>query len=201
MFYVTVGKSVLKCSKILIGIVCHTCLTDSLLKYEDSQPGSERGQAFLDTPAPPVPPPDMERPRPDSGHRGLNGSSLGPSTPSMSGSSPPAPLGAAPTRLSLSSVAPLPQSAQQSSGPLHEQLAHSAQLSLQEQQAATALMGSISRSLETMSESVQQLVETQQAFVRDSLQLQRDALHVLRDFTAGVLTLMQDKLNGRPLLP
>lgn len=170
------------------------CLADSLLKYEDSQPGSERGQAFLDTPAPSVPPSDIDRPRPDSGHRGINGSSLGQSTPSMSGSSPPAPLGAAPARLSAAA-------AQQSNGPLHEQLAHSAQLSLQEQQAATALMGSISRSLETMSESVQQLVETQQAFVRDSLQLQRDALHVLRDFTAGVLTLMQDKLNGRPLLP
>lgn len=182
------------------------CFTDSLLKYEDSQPGSERGQAFLDTAAPNVPTPlDMERPRPDSGHRGLNGSSLGPSTPSMSGSSPPAMLGgggASSARLSSTSVAAAQQSSGSvSGGPLHEQLAHSAQLSLHEQQAATALMGSISRSLETMSESVQQLVETQQAFVRDSLQLQRDALHVLRDFTAGVLTLMQDKLNGRPLLP
>ncbi|KAG5269706.1 hypothetical protein AALO_G00205140 [Alosa alosa] len=180
-------------------------MEDSLLKYDDGQLGRERGPAFLDTSLPGPPPVDLERPRPDSGHRGLNGSSLGPpSTPSVSGSSPPAAPAASTPQLAStvaapsSSTVPLPQP---SSGPLHEQLAHSASLSLQEQQASTALMGSISRSLEAMSESVQQLVETQQAFVRDSLQLQRDALHVLRDFTAGALTLMQDKLNGRPLLP
>ncbi|XP_062408406.1 myb-related transcription factor, partner of profilin [Sardina pilchardus] len=186
-------------------------MEDSLLKYDDSQSGRERGPAFLDTSVPVPPPVDLERPRPDSGHRGLNGSSLGPSTPSASGSSPPttAPASSSTPRPGSSMAVPAavaapsfgPAPAQLSAGPLHEQLAHSATLSLQEQQASTALMGSISRSLETMSESVQQLVETQQAFVRDSLQLQRDALHVLRDFTAGALTLMQDKLNGRPLLP
>ncbi|KAL2096542.1 hypothetical protein ACEWY4_008690 [Coilia grayii] len=172
-------------------------MEDSLLKYDDGHPGGERGQAFLDVA--PLPP------RSDSSHRGFNGSSLTSSTPSAAlDPSPPAP----PPPPVSSGVPVGPQQGGAGGGGggggggglLQQQLAQSASLSLQEQQAATALMGSISRSLEVMSESVQQLVETQQAFVRDSLQLQRDALHVLRDFTSGVLTLMQDKLNGRPLL-
>ncbi|XP_028818930.1 myb-related transcription factor, partner of profilin [Denticeps clupeoides] len=83
-------------------------------------------------------------------------------------------------------------------GTLQEQLAHNSSLSLQEQQATTQLVGSLSRSLESLSESVQHLVETQQDFVRNSLQLQRDTLHMLRDFTSSALTILQDKLNGHP---
>ncbi|XP_031429764.1 myb-related transcription factor, partner of profilin [Clupea harengus] len=168
-------------------------IEDSLIKFDDGQPGRERGAVILDAATGLLS--DLERPRPDSNPRGLGGGSFAaPSTPSVSAPSPPVPP---PPRPGSAATAMPPQQ----SGLLQEQLAQSATLSLQEQQAATALMGSISRSLEAMSESVQQLVETQQTFVRDSLQLQRDALHVLRDFTAGALTLMQDKLNGRPLLP
>uniref|UniRef100_A0A671KFT3 Uncharacterized LOC107682426 n=1 Tax=Sinocyclocheilus anshuiensis TaxID=1608454 RepID=A0A671KFT3_9TELE len=81
---------------------------------------------------------------------------------------------------------------------LQEHLSQSASLSLQEQQATTLLIGSLSRSLESLAESVQRLVHTQQQFSRDTLQLQRDTLHVLRDFSTNALTLLQDKVNGHP---
>ncbi|XP_053502691.1 uncharacterized protein zgc:113149 isoform X3 [Ictalurus furcatus] len=88
--------------------------------------------------------------------------------------------------------------ASQGAGSLQEHLAKSASLSLQEQQAATVLIGALSRSLESVAESVQQLVQTQQEFARDTLRLQRDTLHVLRDFSSTALALMQDKSNGHP---
>uniref|UniRef100_W5KSX2 Zgc:113149 n=1 Tax=Astyanax mexicanus TaxID=7994 RepID=W5KSX2_ASTMX len=78
-------------------------------------------------------------------------------------------------------------------GSLQDHLAKSASLSLKEQQAATLLIGTLSRSLESLSESVQQLVQTQQKFARDTLRLQRDTLHVLRDFSSTSLALLQDK--------
>ncbi|KAL0174584.1 hypothetical protein M9458_030552, partial [Cirrhinus mrigala] len=81
---------------------------------------------------------------------------------------------------------------------LQERLSQSASLSLQEQQATTLLIGSLSRSLESLAESVQKLVHTQQQFSRDTLQLQRDTLHVLRDFSSNALSLLQDKVNGHP---
>ena len=73
-------------------------------------------------------------------------------------------------------------------------------MSVQEQHMSTALLETVSRSLELLSESVQQLAETQQEFARESLQLQRDTVQVLRDFATGAMTLMHDKLNGRPAL-
>ncbi|KAF4086138.1 hypothetical protein AMELA_G00102700 [Ameiurus melas] len=88
--------------------------------------------------------------------------------------------------------------ASQSAGSLQEHLSKTASLSLQEQQAATMLIGALSRSLESVAESVQQLVQTQQEFARDTLRLQRDTLHVLRDFSSTALALMQDKSNGHP---
>ncbi|XP_016429301.1 uncharacterized protein LOC107756630 isoform X1 [Sinocyclocheilus rhinocerous] len=81
---------------------------------------------------------------------------------------------------------------------LQEHLSQSASLSLQEQQATTLLIGSLSRSLESLAESVQRLVHTQQQFSRDTLQLQRDTLHVLGDFSTNALALLQDKVNGHP---
>lgn len=81
---------------------------------------------------------------------------------------------------------------------LQEHLAKNASLSLQEQQATTLLIGTLSRSLESVAESVQRLVQSQQEYARDTLRLQRDALHVLRDFSSSALTLMQDKSNGHP---
>ncbi|XP_015196434.2 nuclear apoptosis-inducing factor 1 [Lepisosteus oculatus] len=79
-----------------------------------------------------------------------------------------------------------------------EKMVHNAALSVREQRTTNELLETISRSLELLSESVQQLAETQQDFVRDSLQVQRETVQVLRDFTAGALALMHDKLNGRP---
>ncbi|KAL6471214.1 hypothetical protein MHYP_G00198640 [Metynnis hypsauchen] len=95
---------------------------------------------------------------------------------------------------------PPPKPASVCPGSLQEHLAKSASLSLQEQQATTVLMGTLSRSLESLSESVQRLVQTQQQFARDTLRLQRDTLHVLRDFSTTTLALLQDKdkANGRP---
>lgn len=83
-------------------------------------------------------------------------------------------------------------------GRLQEHLTKSASLSLQEQQATTVLIGTLSRSLETVAESVQRLVQSQQEYARDTLRLQRDTLHVLRDFSSSALALMQDKSNGHP---
>ncbi|XP_053362937.1 nuclear apoptosis-inducing factor 1 [Clarias gariepinus] len=87
-----------------------------------------------------------------------------------------------------------------SQGPngLQEHLAKNACLSLQEQQATTKLLGTLSRSLESVAESVQMLVQTQHEFARNMLRLQRDTLHVLRDFSSSALALMQDKSNGHP---
>ncbi|XP_030638606.1 nuclear apoptosis-inducing factor 1 [Chanos chanos] len=81
-----------------------------------------------------------------------------------------------------------------------EHLLRSATLSVQEQHTTNALLETVSRSLELLAESVQQLAETQQEFVRESLQLQRDTLQVLREFATGALTIMHDKVNGRPTL-
>ncbi|XP_066521026.1 myb/SANT-like DNA-binding domain-containing protein 4 isoform X2 [Hoplias malabaricus] len=92
---------------------------------------------------------------------------------------------------------PLPRHASVDPGHLQEHLAKSASLSLQEQQATTMLMGTLSRSLESLSVSVQRLVQMQQQFARDTLRLQRDTLHVLRDFSSTSLALLQDKVNGQ----
>ncbi|KAM4547165.1 uncharacterized protein V3H82_020819 isoform 2-T3 [Fundulus diaphanus] len=81
-----------------------------------------------------------------------------------------------------------------------DSLLQNAALSLQEQHATNMLLETVSRSLELLAESVQQLAETQQEFVRESLQLQRETVQVLRDFTGGAISLMHDKLNGRPAL-
>lgn len=81
-----------------------------------------------------------------------------------------------------------------------EQLAHSASLSVQEQHTTNALLATVSRSLELLAESVQQLAETQQEFVRESLQLQRETVQVLREFATGALTLLHEKVNGKPPL-
>ncbi|XP_072532113.1 uncharacterized protein [Salminus brasiliensis] len=81
-----------------------------------------------------------------------------------------------------------------------EQLAQSASLSVQEQHTTNALLATVSRSLELLAESVQQLAETQQEFVRESLQLQRETVQVLREFASGALTLLHEKVNGKPPL-
>lgn len=96
-----------------------------------------------------------------------------------------------PARLPPQPAAPEPRS-------LPERLSQSASLSLQEQQATTQLIGSLSRSLESLAESVQKLVQIQRQFSHDTLQMQRDTLHVLRDFSSNTLTLLQDKMNGHP---
>ncbi|XP_038817461.1 uncharacterized protein zgc:113149 isoform X2 [Salvelinus namaycush] len=83
-------------------------------------------------------------------------------------------------------------------GEIRKQLAHSASLSLKEQQATTALLGAVSGSLGALAQSVQQLVESQQEFVRDSLQMQRETVSVLRDFSTNALALLRDKVNGHP---
>ncbi|XP_077596599.1 uncharacterized protein LOC144212521 [Stigmatopora nigra] len=83
-------------------------------------------------------------------------------------------------------------------GDVRESVLRNASLSLHEQHATNVLLETVSRSLELLSESVQQLAETQQEFVRESLRLQRETVQVLRDFTGGAITLMHDKLNGRP---
>ncbi|XP_041733408.1 uncharacterized protein LOC121567433 [Coregonus clupeaformis] len=83
-------------------------------------------------------------------------------------------------------------------GAIRKQLAHSASLSLKEQQATTALLGAVSGSLGALAQSVQQLVESQQEFVRDSLQMQRETVSVLRDFSTSALALLRDKVNCHP---
>lgn len=88
--------------------------------------------------------------------------------------------------------------ASQSPGSLQGHLAKSASLSLQEQQATTVLIGTLSRSLESVAESVQRLVQTQQEYAGNTLRLQRDALHVLRDISSSALSLMQDNSKGHP---
>lgn len=98
----------------------------------------------------------------------------------------------------IASSRPPPRPASVGPGSLQQHLVKSASISLQEQQATTLLIGTLSRSLESLSESVQRLVQTQQQFARDTLRLQRDTLHVLRDFSATSLALLQDKANGRP---
>ncbi|XP_015242117.1 nuclear apoptosis-inducing factor 1 [Cyprinodon tularosa] len=97
------------------------------------------------------------------------------------------------------SAASLPNSGQQPHNS-RDSLLQNASLSLQEQHATNMLLETVSRSLELLAESVQQLAETQQEFVRESLQLQRETVQVLRDFTGGAISLMHDKLNGRPAL-
>ncbi|KAM9440337.1 uncharacterized protein Hap1MRO34_025595 [Clarias gariepinus] len=81
-----------------------------------------------------------------------------------------------------------------------EQLAQSANLSVQEQHVTNALLGTVSRSLELLAESVQQLAETQQEFARESLRLQRETVQVLREFASGALTLLHERVNGKPPL-
>ncbi|XP_067307819.1 myb-related transcription factor, partner of profilin [Pseudorasbora parva] len=108
-----------------------------------------------------------------------------------------APSGAASSSRSAPARIP-PQPASVEPRSAKERLSQSASLSLQEQQATTLLIGSLSRSLESLAESVQKLVHTQQQYSRDTLQLQRETLHVLRDFSSNALTLLQDKFNGHP---
>ncbi|XP_014069175.2 zgc:113149-like isoform X2 [Salmo salar] len=103
-----------------------------------------------------------------------------------------------------SSFLPAPPSSSTSPGSvmgqraIRKQLAHSASLSLKEQQATTALLGAVSGSLGALAQSVQQLVESQQEFVRDSLEMQRETVSVLRDFSTNALALLRDKVNGHP---
>ncbi|XP_041947404.1 LOW QUALITY PROTEIN: phospholipase D A [Alosa alosa] len=79
-------------------------------------------------------------------------------------------------------------------------VSRAAVMSVEEQHMSNALLETVSRSLELLAESVQQLAETQQEFMSESLRLQRDTVQVLRDFASGAMTLMHDKLNGRPAL-
>ncbi|KAL3042252.1 LOW QUALITY PROTEIN: nuclear apoptosis-inducing factor 1 [Trematomus bernacchii] len=125
--------------------------------------------------------------KPTEIHQGNNGIQKQGQPPTSSG---PA---AAPTTPTL----PLPGQPSQN---MSDNLLHNASLSLEEQHATNILLETVSRSLELLSESVQQLAETQQEFVRESLQLQRETVQVLRDFTGGAISLMHDKLNGRPAL-
>ncbi|KTF95699.1 hypothetical protein cypCar_00034302 [Cyprinus carpio] len=81
-----------------------------------------------------------------------------------------------------------------------EQLVHNASLSVQEQHTTNTLLSTVSRSLELLAESVHQLAETHQEFARESLQLQRDTVQVLRDFASGTLTILHEKVNGKPAL-
>lgn len=105
-------------------------------------------------------------------------------------------VAASSSRSAPARIPPQPASVEPRS--LRERLSQSASLSLQEQQATTLLIGSLSRSLESLAESVQRLVHTQQQFSRETLQMQRETLHVLRDFSSNALTLLQDKFNGHP---
>ncbi|KAM4726354.1 uncharacterized protein FYW61_012203 isoform 2-T3 [Anableps anableps] len=106
---------------------------------------------------------------------------------------PPTSSGAPPPAATLPTTGQPPHNSRDS-------LLQNASLSLQEQHATNMLLETVSRSLELLAESVQQLAETQQEFVRESLQLQRETVQVLRDFTGGAISLMHDKLNGRPAL-
>ncbi|XP_042627243.1 uncharacterized protein LOC109103543 [Cyprinus carpio] len=156
------------------------------------QPGSQANQNPVGIPgflSRPIAEKSQVRERPN--HNTFNGPSsasiptfIAPSTAASSSRSAPARLPPKPAPVE-------PRS-------LQEHLSQSASLSLQEQQATTLLIGSLSRSLESLAESVQRLVHTQQQFSRDTLQLQRDTLHVLRDFSTNALTLLQDKVNGHP---
>lgn len=83
---------------------------------------------------------------------------------------------------------------------IREQLAQSASLSVQEQHVTNALLDTVSRSLELLAESVQQLAETQQEFARESLRLQREQVQVLREFASGALTILHERVNGKPPL-
>ncbi|KAJ7990306.1 hypothetical protein DPEC_G00298940 [Dallia pectoralis] len=123
------------------------------------------------------------------------------STPMSSSLAPsPPPLASSSSSLSASSSYPAPSIPPAAPGTraAREQLAHSATLSLQEQQATTALLEAVSGSLGTLAQSVQQLVESQQVFVHDSLQMQRETVGVLRDFSTNALALLRDKINGHP---
>ncbi|NP_001013508.1 uncharacterized protein LOC541363 [Danio rerio] len=106
------------------------------------------------------------------------------------------PSGAPSSRSAPASLPPQPAAPEPRS--LQERLSQSASLSLHEQQATTQLIGSLSRSLESLAESVQKLVQIQRQFSHDTLQMQRDTLHVLRNFSSNTLTLLQDKMNGHP---
>lgn len=81
-----------------------------------------------------------------------------------------------------------------------ERLVQSASLSVQEQHTTNALLGTVSRSLEILAESIQQLAESQHEFARESLQLQRETVQVLQNFATGALTILQEKVNGKPAL-
>ncbi|XP_052431541.1 uncharacterized protein LOC127972228 [Carassius gibelio] len=120
----------------------------------------------------------------------------GPSSSSIPTFVAPSAVAASSSRSAPARLPPQPAPVEPRS--LQEHLSQSASLSLQEQQATTLLIGSLSRSLESLAESVQRLVHTQQQFSRDTLQLQRETLHVLRDFSSNALTLLQDKVNGHP---
>ncbi|XP_068456978.1 nuclear apoptosis-inducing factor 1 [Clinocottus analis] len=135
-------------------------------------------------------PPSTQAAKPTEDHQANNGLQKQglPQTPSALWSAPVPPA-----------TASLPTSGQRSQS-TRDSILHSASLSLQEQHATNILLETVSRSLELLSESVQQLAETQQEFVRESLQLQRETVQVLRDFTGGAISLMHDKLNGRPAL-
>ncbi|KAF3841409.1 hypothetical protein F7725_007271 [Dissostichus mawsoni] len=125
--------------------------------------------------------------KPTEIHQGNNGIQKQGQPPTSSG----------PAAATTTPTLPLPGQPSQN---MRDNMLHNASLSLEEQHATNILLETVSRSLELLSESVQQLAETQQEFVRESLQLQRETVQVLRDFTGGAISLMHDKLNGRPAL-
>ncbi|XP_034082465.1 nuclear apoptosis-inducing factor 1 [Gymnodraco acuticeps] len=143
--------------------------------------------------------------KPTEIHQGNNGiqkqgpppKSSGPAAAAAAGPAPTAAAAAAPATAAAAPTLPLPGQPSQN---MRDNMLHNASLSLEEQHATNILLETVSRSLELLSESVQQLAETQQEFVRESLQLQRETVQVLRDFTDGAISLMHDKLNGRPAL-
>lgn len=91
-----------------------------------------------------------------------------------------------------SSSDPLPRG----SSTRHEHVFQMATQSLQQQQASSLLLTSVSQSLEALAQSVQLLVETQQEFVQESLMLQRETVDILRDFSNTALTMLRDKNNS-----
>ncbi|KAI4814097.1 hypothetical protein KUCAC02_003304 [Chaenocephalus aceratus] len=136
--------------------------------------------------------------KPTEIHLGNNGIQKQGPPPTSSGPAAAAAAAAAATTAASSSSSSNSNSSSSNSSSSNNPYASTA--SLEEQHATNILLETVSRSLELLSESVQQLSETQQEFVRESLQLQRETVQVLRDFTDGAISLMHDKLNGRPAL-
>ncbi|XP_056904774.1 myb-related transcription factor, partner of profilin isoform X1 [Takifugu flavidus] len=135
---------------------------------------------------------------PSSSAAPLSSTSNGTSTSAAAPSPPPSSSSAAPPP-AAPSVASKPHPSS-SSDPLpaggstrHEHVFQMASQSLQQQQASSLLLTSVSQSLEALAQSVQLLVETQQEFVQESLLLQRETVDILRDFSNTALAMLRDK--------